>query len=58
MKGINGSRSQFLEVYTRVNAIIKAFNENESVQISLMAPLQHLFYSRDDCTLDVFWQGT
>lgn len=58
MKGINGSRSQFLKVYTKVNAIIKSFNENESVQISLIAPLQHLFYSRDSCTLNAFWQGT
>lgn len=58
MKGINGSRSQFFKVYTRVNAIIRAFNENESVQISLSAPLQHLFYRRGGCTLNVFWQET
>lgn len=58
MKGINGSRSQFLKVYTRVNAIIKSFNENEPEQISLTARLQHLFYSRDGCTLNVFWQGS
>lgn len=54
MRGINGSRSQFLQVYTIVDAIIRAFNENESVQISLTAPLQHLFYSGGGCTLNVF----